>query len=88
MSTSTIDPVFTTISETGIRRLAEANAKACAAEQHNRGDSYWRGQMDAFQILWQNLPESDKLRIGKYFHGTYYAELARLAEKRKGAVQP
>lgn len=88
MNATTIDPIFTTISDEGIRRLAEANAKACAAEQHNRQDSYWKGQMDAFQILWQNLPMSDKQRMGTYFHGTYYAELARWSELKKGAVQP
>lgn len=88
MNTPAIDPIFTTISDEGIRRLAEANAKALANEQHNRNDAYWKGQSDAFNILWQNLPMTDKQRFGKYFQTPYLAELARLDKLKKGAVQP
>lgn len=86
MNTPAIDPIFTTISEAGIRRLAEANARASAAEQHNRNDPYWQGQMEVFFLLWQNLPLTDKERMGKYFHPVYYSELQRWSELKGGAA--
>lgn len=81
-----IHPIFKTISETGIRHLAESNAKAAAEFQHDQKNQYWCGQMDVFELVWNSLPLSDKERMRHYFLKTYLAELARLsADKQKAA---